>query len=78
MVIALILLSIMIPVTGLVTGYFTLKAVQLGLKWQLNVLEKKEPEFSPVKEVVQNIDNKIQERKFEQIFEEWTEGGEDS
>lgn len=51
MVIALI---ICIPVAILLTGIVVLKAVQLGLRWQLQAVEKREPTMhNPIIEVVQ-------------------------
>ncbi|MFF2156065.1 hypothetical protein ACFVVQ_12185 [Paenibacillus chitinolyticus] len=49
MVAALVIVSICIPVTALVMGFFVLKAVQLGLRWQVEVKEGKEPTMDPVK-----------------------------
>ena len=51
MVIALI---ICIPITAIVVGIIVLKAVQLGLRWQLQAAEKQEPTMNnPIIEVVQ-------------------------
>lgn len=51
MVIALI---ICIPITTLVVGFFVLKSVQLGLRWQIQTTNKQEPELkNPIVEAVQ-------------------------
>ena len=51
MVIALI---ICIPITAIVVGIVALKAVQLGLRWQLQAVAKQEPTMNnPIIEAVQ-------------------------
>lgn len=43
MVVSLIILAICIPLTGVITGYFTLKAVQMGLRWQVEIKKEQKP-----------------------------------
>jgi hypothetical protein len=58
-----------------VTGFFiAIKSVQLGLKWQIQTAEKKEPELktpiTEIKEAVQqNKETKVQQYTAEQIQE---------
>jgi hypothetical protein len=61
MVIALICA---IPITAIVAGFLVLKSVQLGLKWQIQTAEKKEPELkSPISPIVEAIqENKAEEK----------------
>lgn len=60
-----------------VTGFFTaIKAVQLGLKWQLQTAEKKEPELkSPIQPIVEAVhDKKTEEinKQREQFLKEYS------
>ena len=60
MVIALI---ICIPVAILLTGIITIKSVQLGLRWQLQVTEKQEPELkSPISPIIEAVQQKKDEK----------------
>jgi hypothetical protein len=38
-----IILALCIPITAIVVGYFTLKAVQLGLRWQIETKQQQLP-----------------------------------
>jgi hypothetical protein len=76
-----ILLTICIPVTALVTGFFVLKAVQLGLRWQIEVRSEQPPsmESNPVAPIVKHV----QERQYQQqvkeeasMYQEWLHGEE--
>jgi Mg2+/Co2+ transporter CorB len=73
-----IALIICIPITALVVGFLILKAVQLGLKWNVQMKQDKEPEL---RTVVDDIKDHAQEKKAEKqaeitqsIFDEWTNG----
>lgn len=59
-----IVLSISLLIAFL-AGFFTaIKAVQLGLKWQIQTAEKKEPELhSPIQPIVEAV----QQRKTDEI-----------
>ncbi|MNP67140.1 hypothetical protein D3C76_1629310 [compost metagenome] len=43
MVVTIIILALCIPITSLVVCYFTLKAVQLGLRWQIETKQEQLP-----------------------------------
>lgn len=74
-----IALIICIPITALVVGFLVLKSVNLGLKWQMQVKENKEPElksvFTPVVEAVQTQKAENQTNAAKQIMDEWINGG---
>ncbi|MEC0231175.1 hypothetical protein [Paenibacillus alba] len=38
-----VILALCIPLTAVVMGYFTLKAVQLGLRWQIETKQQQLP-----------------------------------
>jgi hypothetical protein len=57
-------LIICIPITAAIVSFAVLKAVQLGLKWQVQVAAKKEPEL---KTPIQSINETIQNKKAEEI-----------
>ena len=38
-----IILALCIPITAILVGYFTLKAVQLGLRWQIETKQQQMP-----------------------------------
>ena len=60
MVIALI---ICIPVAILITGIITIKSVDLGLRWHLQVTEKQEPELkSPISPIIEAVQQKKDEK----------------
>lgn len=70
------LLSLLI---AFLTGFFVaIKAVHLGLKWNIQTAEKKEPElksvFSPVVEAVQNHKAERQAEYAQSQFAEWING----
>jgi hypothetical protein len=69
-----IILSISLLVSFL-AGFFTcLKAVQLGLKWQIQTAEKKEPELkSPIDKVVEAVQQNKAEEKAQYSIEQMRE-----
>jgi hypothetical protein len=73
MVVALI---ICIPVCIIATGFLVLKSVQLGLKWQIQIKDGKEPEIkSPIEPIVSAInDSKTNEsnKQREQFIKEYS------
>ena len=56
-------------------GFFTaIKAVHLGLRWQIQTKEGKEPKLeTPITEIKQSIDNKKQEEMLKYYQEQWQE-----
>jgi uncharacterized membrane protein len=72
MVIALILL----PVMSLITGYFTFKGVQLGLRWQIQVQAKELPTLNnPVTEAIEQKQQEKAAKEQQSLYDEWTKGG---
>lgn len=72
----MIILALCIPVTALVTGFFTLKAVQLGLRWKIETKQEQMPTMETPK-----IPNPIapfvearQEKESASVFNEWLNG----
>lgn len=69
-----IVLIICIPITAIVVGFLVLKSVQLGLKWQIQTAEKKEPELhSPIDKVVEAVQTKKAEEKAQYSIEQMRE-----
>jgi hypothetical protein len=67
----LIALVIAIVVTNIITGYTAFKAVQIGLRWNMQLNEGKEPTISnPIKE---HIEKKEQKEEAAKIAEEQKE-----
>ncbi|MDD4690586.1 MAG: hypothetical protein PHE51_12700 [Eubacteriales bacterium] len=72
MVIALI---ICIPITAIVVGIVVLKAVQLGLRWQLQAVAKQEPTMNnPIVEAIQQKNNEKSNRNLQELIHEWQYG----
>lgn len=75
MVIALI---VCIPITAMVVGFLVLKSVQLGLKWQIQTANKKEPELKgplqPIVEAVQSNNAAKVNQYNTDIMQEWMYG----
>ncbi len=73
-----ILLICMIPVCIIATGFLVLKSVQLGLKWQIQTKEGKEPKLdTPITQIKASIDNKNMEESMKnqtKIINEWLYG----
>lgn len=72
----MIILALCIPVTALVTGFFTLKALQLGLRWQMEAKKEQPPTM-----ITPKIPNPIapfvearQEKETASLFNEWVNG----
>lgn len=70
------ILCFIIPITALVVGFLVLKAVQLGLRWQVEVKQEQPPSMH-----VPEISNPIapvfeakQEREAQNIVSEWLNG----
>lgn len=69
-----IILALCIPVTAMVTGFFVLKGVQLGLEIQ-------KPKETPVKEIMEVVEKPQQQPEtkpiqIDEILNEWLNGGE--
>ncbi|MFE3973180.1 MULTISPECIES: hypothetical protein [unclassified Peribacillus] len=75
-----IILAVCIPVTAIVTGFFTLKAVQLGLRWQMETKQEKPPtmETPKIPNPIAPIIEAKQERETASIFNEWVYGPNES
>lgn len=67
------LLVICIPVTAIGTGFLVLKAVQLGLRWQLQVPAKLEPTMD-IKNPIQPILDKHEQAKMVNVLDEYLNG----
>jgi hypothetical protein len=69
-----IILALCIPITAIVVGYFTLKAVQLGLRWQIETKQQQLPTMD--KPVVNPFESKPKEpiTMDENILHEWLNG----
>lgn len=72
-----IALLISLPITALVVGFLVLKSVQLGLKWQIQTTEKKEPELkipNPIKEHTKQKQSEKQIQFTNDILDEYLNG----
>lgn len=61
--------------TGLVTGFFVLKAVQLGLRWQFEIKHEQKPTMevkipNPIEPIIQSK----QEKETSNLLNEWLNG----
>lgn len=67
-----IILALCIPVTAMVTGFFVLKGVRLGLDLT--------PKEQPIKEVIKEVEKPQQPAtkpiQIDEILNEWLNGGE--
>lgn len=73
--VSMVILAICIPLTAFVTGYFTLKAVQMGLRWQIEVKQEQKPTMEPM--VANPFEAKPQAPEHplsNQILDEWMNG----
>lgn len=75
MVAILIILCILVPVTSVATGFFVLKAVQLGLRWQTQIKNEQVPtmdakEILPVVPVPKARD----QPDLQTVIDEWLNG----
>jgi hypothetical protein len=76
-----IILALCIPVTAIVTGFLTFKAVQLGLRWQIETKQQQEPTMTvnpiaPIIEAKQEKEMIQQEKETTSILQEWLNGEE--
>jgi hypothetical protein len=78
MVIALI---ICIPITALVVGFFVLKSVQMGLRWQVEVKHEQKPTMeSPVQPIFEAKAEKEEleaTKEQESIINDWIYGADE-
>jgi hypothetical protein len=68
-----IILALCIPVTALVTGFFTLKGVHLGLKWQYEIKHEEKPSMVIPNPVEPILEARQKERQ-ENLLNEWLNG----
>lgn len=73
----IILIALCIPLTAFVVGVLVLKALQLGLKWQIQTEKKEEPTME-IKNPIQPIFEAKQTREVENIMDEWFNGPKES
>lgn len=71
------LLILCIPLTAAVVGFFVLKAVQLGLRWQIQTMKQETPTME-IPNPIQPIVEAKEQKKQENIFNEWFNGAEES
>ena len=74
-----IILALCIPVTAIVTGFLTFKAVQLGLRWQIETKQEQMPtmETPKIPNPIAPIMEARQEAKQSEasiIYSEWMNG----
>lgn len=72
----MIILAMCIPVTAIVTGFFTLKALQLGLRWKMEIKQEKPPtmETPKIPNPIAPIMEAKQEKETASVFNEWLNG----
>jgi hypothetical protein len=67
-----IILALCIPITAIVVGYFTLKAVQLGLRWQI---ETKQQQLPTMDKPISPFESKPQPIVMDDsLLDEWVNG----
>ena len=72
-----ILLIICIPASIALTGFIVLKSVQLGLRWQIQAIQKQEPTMelkNPIQPIVEQKQTEKQEQYVNQVIDEWLNG----
>jgi hypothetical protein len=71
-----IILALCIPVTAIVTGFLTFKAVQLGLRWQIETKQEQMPtmETPKIPNPIAGFAEARQEKEQASIFNEWMNG----
>lgn len=71
-----ILLIICIPVSIALTGFIVLKSVQLGLRWQMQTIQKQEPSMqtNPIQPIIETKQTEKQEQYVNQVLDEWLNG----
>lgn len=68
-----IILALCIPITAIVVGYFTLKAVQLGLRWQIETKQQQLPTMD--KPLVNPFESKPKVVQMDDsLIDEWLNG----
>lgn len=79
-----IILALCIPLTAVVVGFFVLKSVQLGLRWQIQTTHQKPPELhipNPIQPIVEAKQEKQavkEEKEFQSLLDEWVNGPQES
>ncbi|MGF6951874.1 hypothetical protein QF028_004379 [Neobacillus sp. B4I6] len=80
-----IILALCIPLTAVVVGFLTLKAVQLGLKWQIQTSKQEAPTLeipNPIQPIIDAKQEKQaaaqQGKELQNILDEWVNGAEES
>ncbi len=68
------ILIICIPITALVVGFLVLKAVQLGLRWQVEVKNEQAPSMKSIPNPIAPIVEARQEKEVENMLSEWMNG----
>jgi hypothetical protein len=69
-----IILSISLLVSFLAGFLVAIKSVQLGLRWNMQTAEKREPELhSPIDKVVEAVQQKQEEKKVQYSIEQMRE-----
>jgi hypothetical protein len=68
-----IILALCIPITAIVVGYFTLKAVQLGLRWQIETKQQQLPTMD--KPLINPFESKPKVMQMDDsLLDEWING----
>jgi hypothetical protein len=68
-----IILALCIPITAIVVGYFTLKAVQLGLRWQIETKQQQLPTMD--KPLINPFESKPKSIAMDDsLLDEWING----
>ena len=70
-----IILALCIPITAIVVGFFVLKAVQLGLRWQIETKNEQKPTME-LKNPIEPIIQSKQEKEQINLLHEWINGEE--
>jgi hypothetical protein len=72
-----IILALCIPLTAIVVGFLTLKAVQLGLRWQIQTTKQEQPTLevkNPIQPIIDAKKTDKQEQQFQTILDEYLNG----
>lgn len=70
-----IILALMIPVSIAITGFLSFKALQLGLRWNIETKKEQLPTMeAPIKNPVTPIIEARQEKETASVFNEWVNG----
>lgn len=76
------LLILCIPITSLLMGFFVLKSVQIGLRWQMDIKQDRPPTLeNPLQPIITPIvearQEKAQQKATEMqqtVYDEWVNG----